>query len=146
QALPAKDATAVGLTMDATKYPPNDPRSWTFQWYTHWVPGAISWPQAPIDKTTAINKAFAGKPANDPGRLLAQAMWDDCQAHSTNPGDPNFFQEMYFCVWDRFYVYYFEQIIRAVLNDATFTLPYWNYLSGQVSDLSIPPEFRDTAS
>jgi tyrosinase len=142
----AKYATAVGLMMDATKFPPSDPRSWTFQWYTHWVPGDISWPQAAVDKKNAIDKAFAGKPANDPGRLLAQAMWDDCQAHSTNPGDPNFFQEMYFCVWHRFYVYYFEQIIRAVLNDASFTLPYWNYLSGQVSDLSLPPEFRDTAS
>lgn len=146
KAMLAKYAKAVGLMMDATKYPPNDPRSWTFQWHTHWVPGAIAWPQAPVDKQNAIDKAFAGKPPNDPWRLLAQAMWDDCQAHSNNPSDPNFYQEMYFCVWHRFYVYYFEQIIRTVLNDATFTLPYWNYLSGQVSDLSIPPEFRDNTS
>jgi tyrosinase len=146
RAMLAKYAKAVGLMMDATKYPPNDPRSWTFQWYTHWVPGAIDWPQAGVDKQNAIDKAFAGRPPNDPWRLLAQAMWDDCQAHSSNPSDPNFFQEMYFCVWHRFYVYYFEQIIRGVLNDPTFTLPYWNYLSGQVSDLSIPAEFRDPSS
>jgi hypothetical protein len=43
-------------------------------------------------------------------------------------------------------VYYFEEIIRGVLNDPTFTLPYWNYLSGNVSDLSIPAPFRDTNS
>jgi tyrosinase len=41
KAMLAKYAKAVGLMMDATKYPPSDPRSWTFQWYTHWVPGAI---------------------------------------------------------------------------------------------------------
>jgi tyrosinase len=79
-----------------------------------------------------------GKPAPDPGRQLAEAMWDNCQAHSSKPSDPNFFQEMYFCNWHRDYVYYFEEIIRGVLNDPTFTLPYWNYLSGDVSDLSIP--------
>jgi tyrosinase len=93
-----------------------------------------------------INQVFMGKPQNDPGRQLADAMWDNCQAHSSNPSDPNFFQEMYFCNWHRHYVYYFEEIIRAVLNDQTFTLPYWNYLSGSSADLSIPAPFRDMSS
>jgi tyrosinase len=92
-------------------------------------------------KQNMLNQVFAGKPPNDPNRLLAQAMWDYCQAHGNNPNDPNFFQEMYFCVWHRYFVYYFEEIIRAVLQDQTFTLPYWDYLSGKVSDLSLPPEF-----
>src|SRR5262249_47053655 len=51
-----------------------------------------------------------------------------------------------FCNWHRHYVYLFEDIIRGVLNDNTFTLPYWNYLSGNVSDLSIPALFRDSTS
>jgi tyrosinase len=78
--------------------------------------------------------------------MLAEAMWDDCQAHSSNPNDPAFFQEMLFCPWHRYYVYYLEQIVRAVLADPSFTLPYWDYLSGNVSDLSIPAEFRDPQS
>jgi tyrosinase len=142
-----KYAKAVGMMMDNSKFPRSDPRSWDFQWYTHWIPGPQSpWSAVATAKTNMINQVFAGKPPNDPNRLLAQAMWDDCQAHASNPNDPNFFQEMFFCVWHRFYVYYFEEIIRAVLPDTTFTLPYWDYLSGQVADLSIPPEFLVTNS
>ena len=134
----AKYATAVGRMKDATKYPPTDPRSWNFQWYTHWIPGPSAFPGAQTAKQQMISQVFAGKPATDPQRQLADAMWDNCQAHSFNPSDPNFFQEMYFCNWHRHYVYQFEEIIRGVLNDQTFTLPYWNYLSGNVGDLSIP--------
>src|SRR5262249_22463223 len=145
KAMLVKYAKAVGMMMNQT--PRSDPRSWDFQWYTHWIPG----PQSPRSqvataKTNMLNQVFAGKPPNDPHRLLAQAMWDDCQAHGDNPNDPNFFQEMFFCVWHRWYVYYFEEIIRSVLKDQTFTLPYWDYLGGTVADLSIPPEFRVSSS
>ena len=138
-----KYARAVGLMMDNNRYPKSDARSWDFQWYTHWIPGPQTpWSAVVTAKNNMINQVFAGKPPNDPGRLLAQAMWDACQAHGNNTNDPNFFQETYFCVWHRWYLYYFEEIIRGVLQDQTFTLPYWNYLSGAVQDLSIPPEFR----
>ena len=143
----AKYATAVGRMMN--QVPKGDPRNWDFQWYTHWIPGPGGfgpWPPVATKKTDTINQVYQGKPPNDPHRKLAEAMWDDCQAHGSNPNDPNFFQEMFFCPWHRYYVYYFEQIIRVVLNDADFTLPYWDYLSGKVSDLSIPPEFRNTSS
>lgn len=147
KAMLVKYAKAVALMSDASKYPPGDPRSWNFQWYTHWVPGPQSpWSAVAQAKAAMIDKVYAGLPPTDPNRLLAQAMWDDCQAHGQIPADPNFFQEFYFCVWHRYYVYYFEEIIRGVLQDNTFTLPYWDYLSGNVSDLSIPPEFRDTNS
>ena len=139
----AKYARAVGLMMDNTKFPRTDARSWDFQWYTHWIPGPQSpWSAVVQAKQNMLNQVFAGKPPNDPNRLLAQAMWDDCQAHGDNTNDPIFFQETYFCVWHRWFLYYFEEIIRGVLQDATFTLPYWDYLSGAVKDLSIPPEFR----
>ena len=129
--------------------PKGDPRHWEFQWYTHWIPGPIrveEWPAVIAKKNETLNQVYAGKPPNDPHRLLAQAMWDNCQAHTTNPNDPNFFQELFFLPWHRYFVYYFEEIIRGVLSDATFTLPYWDYLSGNVADLSIPPEFRDSNS
>jgi tyrosinase len=145
KAMLAKYATAVDRMM--TQAPKGDPRSWDFQWYTHWIPGPqFPWSQVAAKKTSTIQQFYQGKPPNDPHRKLAEAMWDDCQAHGSNPSDPSFFEEMFFLPWHRYFVYYFEQIIRAVLNDPNFTLPYWDYLSGNVSDLSIPPEFRNTQS
>jgi tyrosinase len=123
--------------------PKADPLNWDFQWYTHWIPGADAWqPSQPI-KAQMINTVFAGTPPNDPHRLLAKAMWDTCQAHANNPNDPNDFQQLFFLPWHRFFVYYFEEIIRKVLNDDTFTLPYWNYLTSTANDRIMPPEFRD---
>src|SRR5262249_14430613 len=114
---------------------------------THWIPGPQRpWSDVAKKKRETIDQVFTGTPPDDPRRALAQAMWDDCQSHGSIPNDPNFFQEMYFCVWHRWYVYYFEEIVRAVLKDPTFTLPYWDYLGGTVADLSIPPEFRQSGS
>ena len=140
-----KYARAVDIMTN--QVPKGDPRNWEFQWYAHWIPGPIvPWSAAMTAKNNMLNQVYAGKPPTDPQRLLAQAMWDTCQAHTENPNDPNFFQELFFLPWHRYFVYYFEEIIRGVLNDTTFTLPYWDYLSGNVADLSIPPEFRDPNS
>ena len=109
-------------------------------------PGPQSWVPAQPVKAQMINTVFAGTPPNDPGRLLAQGMWDTCQAHASNPNDPNDFQELFFLPWHRFFVYYFEEIIRSVLNDNAFTLPYWNYLSADPNDKIMPSEFRDPQS
>jgi tyrosinase len=147
KAMLVKYATAVDRMMHHV--PKGDPRNWEFQWYTHWIPGPggfSPWPTVAAKKTATIQQVYQGKPPNDPHRKLAEAMWDDCQAHGSNPNIPTFFEEMFFCPWHRYFVYYFEQIIRAVLADPSFTLPYWDYLSGQISDLSIPPEFRDPQS
>ena len=38
------------------------------------------------------------------------------------------------------YVCFFESIIRKVLNDNTFTLPYWNY--SVPAGYPLPKEFR----
>jgi tyrosinase len=126
--------------------PKTDPLNWDFQWYTHWIPGPTSWQQAQLVKAQAINTVFAGRPPNDPHRLLATAMWDTCQAHAFNPNDPNDFQESFFLPWHRFFVYYFEEIIRKVVNDDAFTLPYWNYLTSSANDRIAPPEFRDPSN
>jgi tyrosinase len=126
--------------------PKTDPQNWDFQWYTHWIPGPDDWQASQPVKAQMINTVFAGTPPNDPHRLLARAMWDTCQAHATNPNDPNDFQESFFLPWHRFFVYYFEEIIRKVLNDDAFTLPYWSYLGSNANDRIMPPEFRDTQS
>src|ERR1700722_9324028 len=83
--------------------PKTDPLNWDFQWYTHWIPGTTSWQQAQQIKAQTINMVFAGRPPNDPHRLLATAMWDTCQRHSVNPNDPNDFQESFFLPWHRFF-------------------------------------------
>jgi tyrosinase len=147
KAMLVKYAKAVGTMMDPKKIPVTDPRSWTFQWYTHWIPGPqFPWSAVVTAKDGMLKTVFPGRPATDPARQLAEAMWDTCQPHGANTSDPNFFQEMFFCVWHRWYLYYFEEIVRGVLADNTFTLPYWDYLTGKPSDLSLPPEFLDPKS
>lgn len=89
----------------------DDPRSWVFQWYTHWV-------RSDIGKANAINQTY---PNPSPWKSLAQAMWSTCQAHG-NPA-----KEDFFLPWHRMYVFYFESIIRNVSGNTQFTLPYWNY-------------------
>src|SRR6266545_2133790 len=127
QAMLKKYAQAVKI-MKAT--PPGDPLSWTFQSYTHWVPGATL---APTFKTNAINTIYPAG-SNPQHKALAQQMWDTCQPHG--PG----MVEDYFLPWHRMYVCFFENVIRKVLNDNTFTLPYWNY--SVPAGYPLPKEFR----
>jgi tyrosinase len=145
----AKYAKAVDIMKN--KIPRGDPRHWEFQWYTHWVPGPQGpWSDVISRKQQAIEQVYAGRPPTDPLRALAQAMWQTCQVHGTDPADPNLFQLILFPPWHRLLIYHFEAIVRSVLkqeiNDDDFTLPYWNYISDDVKDLSIPSEFRDRGS
>jgi tyrosinase len=104
--------------------PASDPRSWTFQWYTHWVDGDTT-------KEAALKAVFGDSPSAN--RDLAVAMWDTCQGHGPNP-------VKYFVVWHRMFVLYFEEIIRSVSGNASFTLPYWPY--DQRDQRAIPEAFR----
>jgi len=142
KAMLVKYARAVDIMRN--KIPVGDPRHWNFQWYTHWIPGSAVWSEALKTKNETLQKIYGGQPSYN--RDLAQAMWDSCQPHSRDPADPTRFQGTYFLPWHRWFVYYFEQIIRGVLQDPSFTLPYWDYLQGSVAALSIPPEFTNTAS
>jgi tyrosinase len=115
--------------------PEGDPRSWVFQWYTHWVgpkdPNLGSFD--PQQKTEEMDRIYPNLGA---WRTLANDMWDTCQAHGG--GDENFFLP-----WHRMFVYFFEKIIRSVAADESFTLPYWDYTTQDSSIHSIlPPEFR----
>lgn len=89
----------------------SDPRSWVFQWYTHFTKGSTR-------KSAEIARLY---PEPSPWRDLAIEMWNTCQAHSRGQ-DENFFLP-----WHRMFVYYFESIVRAASGDDSFTLPYWNY-------------------
>ena len=61
-------------------------------------------------------------------------MWNTCQAHFNSADEP------YFLPWHRMYVCYFEEIIRALLKDPKFSLPYWNY--SVPAGYPLPKEFR----
>ena len=119
-------AKAVAKMMNNT--PENDPRSWVFQWYTHRVRG---------DRTKAneITRIF---PNPSPQKNLAQEMWNTCQAHFLPASE-----EKFFLPWHRMYVFFFEQIIRNVSGESSFTLPYWNYsVATPTTHGVLPAQFR----
>ena len=121
-------AGAVCTMMDSTQIKEEDPLSWVFQWYTHWVKGSTS-------KTAEINRIYGPNPS--PHKSLANDMWDTCQAHGAGEN------EDFFLPWHRMYVYYFESIIRHVSKHPEFTLPYWNYSTSAPSIHGVmPDEFR----
>ena len=45
-----------------------------------------------------------------------------------------------FLPWHRMYLYHFERIIRSILSDDKFTLPYWDYTTP--GKRAIPKQFR----
>jgi tyrosinase len=122
-AMLAKYAKAVGIMNDPARTPTGSPLSWTFQWYTHWTPR---------DKATVIKEVY---PTGQPPafKALAEKTWATCQAHFAPSA-----REPFFLTWHRWYLFEFEAIIRAVLNDNTFALPYWDY----AKDQTLPREFR----
>jgi tyrosinase len=104
-----------------------NPRSWTFQWYTHQVKGSTT-------KAAELARIY---PTPSAWKNLAIEMWNTCQSHLGQP-------ENYFLPWHRMYILYFESIIRTVSGDASFTLPYWNYSVPKTNPAHgvVPPEFR----
>jgi tyrosinase len=117
-------AQAVRKMQTVAQIPAGSPRGWTFQWYTHFVKGSTT-------KSAAIAEIYLAPSA---WKALAEEMWNTCQAHSGQPED-------YFLPWHRMFVFFFEQIIRNVSGDASFTLPYWNYTQSGPTYAVIPAEF-----
>ena len=122
--------------------PEHDPRSWNWWWYTHWIKGppAFLWEESRKHKTSVI----ASLPADV--QSFAEATWNGCQAHPFNPDNPEQYQQWYFLPWHRLMLSQFEQTIREVLRDDDFSLPYWNPVTGNEADLSLPFVFRDPGS
>jgi len=107
-----------------------DPCSWTFQWYTHFVKGSTT-------KAAEISAIFGS--GNSQHKTMAQEMWDTCQAHMGPPED-----ELAFFPWHRMFVFNFESIIRKVSGVPTLTLPYWNY--SNATTRAMPAAFRQPNS
>jgi hypothetical protein len=136
QAMLAKYARAIEIMREL---PQHDQRSWQWWWNTHWLKGfpAFLWDHSRKLKTEVI----ASLPPE--ARADAEAVWNGCQAHPFNPSDPEQFQQWYFLPWHRLMLSQFEGVIREVLQDDEFSLPYWNPITGNVADLTVPAVFRD---
>ncbi len=139
QKMLAKYAQAIKIMREL---PDHDPHSWNWWWYTHWIKGppAFLWEESRKHKTDVI----ASLPPSV--QTFAEAAWNGCQAHPSNPDDPEQYQQWYFLPWHRLMLYQIEQTLREVLHDDDFSLPYWNPVTGNDADLSLPVIFRDPGS
>ena len=136
QVMVAKYARAVEIMR---ALPQHDQRSWQWWWNTHWIKGfpAFLWEHSRKLKTEVI--ATLPPEARDD----AEAVWNGCQSHAYDPSDPEHFQQWYFLPWHRLMLAQFEGVIREVLQDEEFSLPYWNPVTGDPNDLIVPAVFRD---
>jgi N-acetylneuraminic acid mutarotase len=139
QVMLAKYARAIEIMREL---PQHDQRSWTWWWNTHWVKGfpAALWDLSKKKKAEVI----ASLPPEY--RADAEAVWNGCQAHPYNPSDPEQYQQWFFLPWHRLMLHQFEGVIREVLKDEDFALPYWNPVTGNPDDLIVPAVFRDPGS
>jgi Common central domain of tyrosinase/Kelch motif len=136
QVMLAKYAQAIEIMRTLPDY---DTHSWTWWWNTHWIKGppAFLWDYS-MKKKAEVIAALPKEYQAD-----AEAVWDGCQAHPYNPSNPEQYQQWYFLPWHRLMLNEFEGVIREVLHDETFTLPYWNPVTGNDADLVLPAVFRD---
>ena len=135
QVMLAKYAQAIEIMRTLPDY---DTHSWTWWWNTHWIKGppAFLWDYS-MKKKAEVIAALPKEYQAD-----AEAVWDGCQAHPYNPSNPEQYQQWYFLPWHRLMLNQFEGVIREVLHDETFTLPYWNPVTGNDADLVLPAVFR----
>src|SRR4030095_6692468 len=135
QVMLAKYAHAVEIMRTLPEY---DQHSWNFWWYTHWIKGF----PASLGDLSAKRKAALIATLPKEYQADAEAVWNGCQAHATDPSDPEHFQQWVFLPWHRLMLKQFEGVIREVLHDEDFTLPYWNPVTGNPDDLVLPAVFR----
>jgi len=103
---------------------PDNPMSWMWQWYTHFVNGTTT-------KSAEVSRIFGT--TTTPQSSLANETWNTCQSHSGQNSNN-------FLPWHRLYIYYFERIVRQVCGHPEFTLPYWNYTSSDPAQRGVLPE------
>src|SRR4029450_7435302 len=135
QVMLAKYARAVEIMRTLPAY---DQHSWTWWWNTHWVKGypAALWDLSEKKKGEVLATVPKEYQAD------ANAVWNGCQAHPYNPSNPEQYQQWYFLPWHRLMLAQFEGVIREVLHDEDFTLPYWNPITENPDDLIVPAVFR----
>ncbi|GHE34133.1 tyrosinase family protein [Vulcaniibacterium thermophilum] len=106
---------------------PDNPLSWMWQWYTHFVSGATT-------KSAELTRIFGE--ADSPQKALANEVWNTCQSHAGQNSN-------HFLPWHRAFLYYFERIVRQVTGVPDFALPYWDYTSSDPAKRGVvPPQFR----
>ena len=106
---------------------PDNPMSWMWQWYTHFVDGTTT-------KAAELSRVFGDVDSTQ--KTFANETWNTCQSHSGQNAN-------HFLPWHRMFVFYFERIVRQVSGRADFSLPYWNYTSSDPAQRGIlPPQFR----
>ena len=106
---------------------PDNPSSWMWQWYTHFVDGAT-------DKANEVVRVWGE--TLTPQRTLAEEVWNTCQSHAGQSSNN-------FLPWHRYYVWMLERIIRTVTGRVDFAMPYWNYTSADPAQRGVVPlQFR----
>jgi tyrosinase len=115
-------AKAVGKMMAAVD---GDPRGWVYQSHIHAVRDDRS-------KTAELARLYPN--LSDPDRILAEAVWDTCEAHF----DPR--RVDFFLPWHRMHLMSFERLVRSITGATYFTMPYWNYTDPDRR--ALPPQFR----
>jgi len=120
-----KYALAVERMREAA---PGNSTSWLYQWYIHAIPNRIN--NAPATKDTELTRVFGISPTG--AKTLATETWNTCQAHRAG-ADPDMFLG-----WHRLYLLAFEDVVRGILGDDDFNLPYWDY----TTDPRLPEPFR----
>ena len=103
---------------------PDNPMSWLWQWYTHFVDGTTT-------KASELTRVFGD--ADSTQKSLASETWNTCQSHAGQNSN-------HFLPWHRMFVFYFERIVRQVSGHPEFTLPYWDYTSSDPAKRAIVPE------
>ncbi|MDQ3206811.1 MAG: tyrosinase family protein [Pseudomonadota bacterium] len=107
--------------------PADDPASWMWQWYTHFVDGSTS-------KSAELNRIFGAGESS--AKSLAHDTWNTCQSHAGQ-------NSSHFLPWHRMFVLFFEGMVREVTGRPDFTLPYWNYTSPDPAKRGVlPAAFR----
>jgi tyrosinase len=85
--------------------------------------------------TTRVNTLYGNPAPGSPQaewKAAALQCWGTC---------PHF--SPWFVAWHRWYIFYFEKIVRALSGASNFTLPYWNYASNQGASLQLPAPFQN---
>jgi hypothetical protein len=141
----AKYVQAVDIMRQLPAY---DTHSWLWWWNTHWIKGypAFLWDLSMKRKREYIDSVATNSAVPASFRSDAWAVWDGCQAHATDPSDAEHYQQWYFLPWHRLMLAQFEGVIREVLHDESFTLPYWNPVTGNGDDFIVPAVFREPGS
>src|SRR5689334_24588221 len=83
---------------------------------------------------------FRAALADDPKlKKVDKKYWNQCPHFGQSSGD--------FVIWHRAYLHFFERTLRAVAQDDTLALPYWDYTKPEQRNFPeiYAPEFLDNA-